>query len=108
MLNQNICFAELMFNLLINSSQLKRYKTYAYLLRSKMAQYPELEPSLVETSIGEVDERGECESGIVPPPIPDRPLPRATPTNRYSYRAAIYNSGRGNNGGGASPSDDIA
>jgi hypothetical protein len=94
--------------------QLKRYKTYAYLLRSKMAQYPELEPSLVETAIGEVDERVvgvvgpgvECDGmGLVPPPIPERPLPRANPTNRYSYRAAIYNSSR--HGGGASPSDDI-
>ncbi|KAK8769980.1 hypothetical protein V5799_013555, partial [Amblyomma americanum] len=37
-------------------SELKRYRTYAYLLRSKMAQYPELVPALVETSIGEVDE----------------------------------------------------
>lgn len=96
--------------------QLKRYKTYAYLLRSKMAQYPELEPSLVETAIGEVDERVvgvvgpagiECDGmGLVPPPIPERPLPRANPTNRYSYRAAIYNSSR-HHGGGVSPSDDI-
>ncbi|XP_050052665.1 uncharacterized protein [Dermacentor andersoni] len=37
-------------------NELKRYRTYAYLLRSKMAQYPELVPALVETSIGEVDE----------------------------------------------------
>ncbi|KAM7304910.1 PH and SEC7 domain-containing protein [Ixodes scapularis] len=36
--------------------ELRRYRTYAYLLRSKMAQYPELVPALVETSIGEVDE----------------------------------------------------
>jgi hypothetical protein len=65
-----------------------------------MAQYPELEPSLVETSIGELDERSEAAEGgsIVPPPIPERPSVRASPTNRYSYRAAIYNS-RG--GGGA-------
>lgn len=36
--------------------QLRRYRTYAYLLRSKMAQYPELVPAIVEISIGEVDE----------------------------------------------------
>ncbi|CAB3377447.1 Hypothetical predicted protein [Cloeon dipterum] len=71
--------------------ELKRYKTYAYLLRSKMAQYPELEPSLVETSIGEVDERVDCELGgsIVPPPIPDRPVPRANPTNRTKKEKAL-------------------
>ncbi|XP_046393713.1 PH and SEC7 domain-containing protein-like [Ischnura elegans] len=91
--------------------ELKRYKTYAYLLRSKMAQYPELEPSLVEGSIGEGDERvselvvggaalsdamssvgagpGAVGAALVPPPIPDRRSPPAT--NRYSYRAAIYN-----------------
>ncbi|XP_064595518.1 PH and SEC7 domain-containing protein-like isoform X3 [Liolophura sinensis] len=37
--------------------ELKRFRTYVYLLQSKMAAFPELEPSLVETSIGEVDER---------------------------------------------------
>ncbi|XP_059468514.1 PH and SEC7 domain-containing protein isoform X2 [Neocloeon triangulifer] len=70
--------------------ELKRYKTYAYLLRSKMAQYPELEPSLVETSIGEVDERVDCDMGgsIVPPPIPERPVPRSNPTNRTNQEKA--------------------
>ncbi|XP_063990262.1 PH and SEC7 domain-containing protein isoform X2 [Diachasmimorpha longicaudata] len=69
--------------------ELKRYKTYAYLLRSRLA-FTEVEPSLVESSIGEVDESGgvllNAEVGLVPPPVPDRPA-----TNRYSYRAAIYN-----------------
>ncbi|XP_043288951.1 PH and SEC7 domain-containing protein isoform X3 [Venturia canescens] len=70
--------------------ELKRYKTYAYLLRSRLA-FTEVEPSLVESCIGEVDESGSgallnAEVALVPPPVPDRPA-----TNRYSYRAAIYN-----------------
>lgn len=60
-----------------------------------MSQYPELGVSLVENSIGEVDEASgsntftimEGAMGIVPPPIPDRPSPGI---NRYSYRQAIY------------------
>lgn len=69
--------------------QLKRYKTYAYLLRSRLA-FTDVEPSLVESSIGEVDEGSgnlaNADVALVPPPVPDR-----LPTNRYSYRAAIYN-----------------
>lgn len=59
-----------------------------------MSQYPDMGISLVENSIGEVDEATgvtfmEGNSGsIVAPPIPDR---RSPPTNRYSYRQAIYN-----------------
>ncbi|XP_076629899.1 exchange factor for Arf 6 isoform X7 [Colletes latitarsis] len=69
--------------------ELKRYKTYAYLLRSRLA-FAEMEPPLVESSIGEVDEGSgallNSEVALVPPPVPDRPA-----INRYSYRAAIYN-----------------
>ncbi|XP_029034753.2 PH and SEC7 domain-containing protein isoform X1 [Osmia bicornis bicornis] len=69
--------------------ELKRYKTYAYLLRSRLA-FTEVEPSLVESSIGEVDEGSgamlNSDVALVPPPVPDRPA-----INRYSYRAAIYN-----------------
>ncbi|GAB6028193.1 hypothetical protein CHUAL_002395 [Chamberlinius hualienensis] len=44
--------------------EIKRYRTYVLLLRSKLVQHPELEPSLVETLIGEVDEReGDGASG---------------------------------------------
>ncbi|XP_075215974.1 exchange factor for Arf 6 isoform X3 [Lycorma delicatula] len=39
--------------------ELKRYKTYAYLLRSRISQYPELEGSLVDLSIGEAVEGDE-------------------------------------------------
>jgi hypothetical protein len=89
------------------SPQLKRYKTYAYLLRSRISQYPELEASLAETCIGEVDEGGTVTLreaavvggdgvGIISPAVPDR---RASPTtNRYSYRAAIYSGTAGGTG----------
>lgn len=93
------------------SPQLKRYKTYAYLLRSRISQYPELETSLAETCIGEVDEGGTVTLreaavaaavvggdgvGIISPAVPDR---RASPTtNRYSYRAAIYSGATGGTG----------
>jgi hypothetical protein len=48
------------------------------MLRSRMAQYTEHAVSLVENSIGEVDEATGVtlmdgpSGGIVPPPIPDR------------------------------------
>ncbi|XP_018568967.1 exchange factor for Arf-6 isoform X3 [Anoplophora glabripennis] len=68
--------------------ELKRYRTYSYMLRSKMSQYPELGISLAENSIGEVDEASggvtlmDGAVGIVPPPIPDRPSPTV---NRCSF-----------------------
>ncbi|CAD1475438.1 unnamed protein product, partial [Heterotrigona itama] len=69
--------------------ELKRYKTYAYLLRSRLA-FTEVEASLVKSSIGEVDEGIgallNSDVALIPPPVPDRPA-----INRYSYRAAIYN-----------------
>ncbi|KAK2588283.1 hypothetical protein KPH14_004304 [Odynerus spinipes] len=63
--------------------ELKRYKTYAYLLRSRLA-FTEIEPSLVESSIGEVDEGSgallNADVALVPPPVPDRPaINRADP-----------------------------
>ncbi|XP_072759646.1 PH and SEC7 domain-containing protein isoform X2 [Anoplolepis gracilipes] len=85
--------------------ELKRYKTYAYLLRSRLA-FNEVEPSsLVESSIGEVDEGAllgssgaiiNAEGALVPPPVPER----STAANRYSYRTAIYSGGGGGGGGG--------
>ncbi|XP_046740629.1 PH and SEC7 domain-containing protein isoform X6 [Diprion similis] len=61
--------------------ELKRYKTYAYLLRSRLA-FTDVEPSLVESSIGEVDEGtgnlANTDIALVPPPVPDR-----LPTNRF-------------------------
>nr|CAD7200399.1 unnamed protein product [Timema douglasi] len=67
--------------------QLKRYKTYAYLLRSRVSQFPEVE---VTSPVPEGDLEN-LSPGVMAPPIPDR---RASPTtNRYSYRAAIYSGG---------------
>ena len=36
--------------------QLRRYRTYCRLLQYKIAAFPEIEPSLAEIAIGEVDE----------------------------------------------------
>ncbi|XP_064630627.1 PH and SEC7 domain-containing protein-like isoform X2 [Lineus longissimus] len=58
--------------------ELKRFKTYAYLLQSKMTIFPELEPSLVETAIGEVDE----------PPSPTSPRHPASDNNRPQPKSA--------------------
>ncbi|XP_031333288.1 uncharacterized protein LOC116163485 isoform X6 [Photinus pyralis] len=61
--------------------ELKRYKTYAYILRSRLSQYPDVEISLAENSIGELDEASGVallegsSNGIVPPPIPERQSP---------------------------------
>ncbi|XP_056634104.1 PH and SEC7 domain-containing protein isoform X10 [Diorhabda sublineata] len=67
--------------------ELKRYKTYSLMLRSKMSHYPELTVSLAENSIGEADETlagaigpsvcllDETGGGVVAPPLPDRPSP---------------------------------
>ncbi|GIX71095.1 PH and SEC7 domain-containing protein 1 [Caerostris extrusa] len=38
------------------ATELMRYRTYAFLLRTRMAQHPELETPLVQTSIGELEE----------------------------------------------------
>ena len=71
--------------------QTKRFKTYVYLLRAKMASYPEYEPSLVETAIGEVDEPPSSPASNRPPMEHHvtRPVQRSM-SDRYSYRAAIY------------------
>ncbi|XP_056634028.1 PH and SEC7 domain-containing protein isoform X1 [Diorhabda sublineata] len=74
--------------------ELKRYKTYSLMLRSKMSHYPELTVSLAENSIGEADETlagaigpsvcllDETGGGVVAPPLPDRPSPTV---NRCSF-----------------------
>lgn len=84
--------------------QTKRFRTYAYLLQSKLLASSGLEPSLVETTIGEYE---EMKSGP-PYPFPGHlvvavntaksgssagaPLQRSM-SDRYSYRAAIYQTG---------------
>ncbi len=51
-----------------------------------MSLFPELEPSLVETSIGEVDEPSVAASSS------DEALVHRSASDRYSYHAAISNS----------------
>lgn len=71
-----------------------------------MAQHPELEPSLVETFIGEVDEHdadgsnGEMLEKIISmvSDHPDAPSGTRSISDRYSYRAAIYSSNKNDNG----------
>nr|KAI8765260.1 PH and SEC7 domain-containing protein 3 [Biomphalaria glabrata] len=46
--------------------ELKRFKTYSYLLLGKLSAFPELEPSLVETTIGEYEEMGAGPSRAMP------------------------------------------
>nr|CAD7444365.1 unnamed protein product [Timema bartmani] len=73
--------------LLAHVFALKRYKTYAYLLHSRVSQFPEVEVTSPVPE-GDLENLGP---GVMAPPIPDR---RASPTtNRYSYRAAIYSGG---------------
>ncbi|KAG1702385.1 PH and SEC7 domain-containing protein 3 [Nymphon striatum] len=88
--------------------ELTRYKTYAYLIQSKMAKYPDMETSLVETSIKEHDEPTEKsinenstsplhvkQSGVPVQKVSiddkqDEEKSNNRITDRYSYRAAIY------------------
>ncbi|XP_041364937.1 PH and SEC7 domain-containing protein 4-like [Gigantopelta aegis] len=57
--------------------EIKRFKTYVYLLQGKMMAYPELEPSLVETTIGEDEE-------VVTGPPTAAPPTATPPTAGYS------------------------
>ncbi|XP_065157162.1 PH and SEC7 domain-containing protein isoform X2 [Atheta coriaria] len=70
--------------------EVKRYRAYAYILRSKMSAYPELGVSLVESCIGELDEATGCHPGDAPatamPPVQAEPAAarnsRSPQTNR--------------------------
>ncbi|PVD39468.1 hypothetical protein C0Q70_02099 [Pomacea canaliculata] len=94
--------------------ELKRFKTYIYLLQAKIMAPPELEPSLVETAIGEDEEISLHGSPVASAPRPyygpmssmamgtsasigkgafSKPVQRSL-SDRYSYRAAIYNTER--------------
>ncbi|ESO89040.1 hypothetical protein LOTGIDRAFT_209989 [Lottia gigantea] len=66
--------------------ELKRYKTYVLLLQSKITALPEMESSLVETTIGEDDEVTSTTQFNSPT---NKPVQRSL-SDRYSYRAAIY------------------
>ncbi|XP_050394141.1 PH and SEC7 domain-containing protein [Patella vulgata] len=54
--------------------ELKRYKTYVYLLQSKITAFPDVEPSLVETTIGEDEEVGAGGSQFN---CPNKPVQRS-------------------------------
>lgn len=72
-----------------------RLKTYILLLQSRLAAQPELEPSLVETAIGE-DEEGinlNNHAVIISPAVRKATVQRSI-SDRYSYRAAIYQNER--------------
>ncbi|KAL8608975.1 hypothetical protein ACOMHN_062858 [Nucella lapillus] len=87
--------------------ELKRFKTYIYLLQAKVMSPMELEPSLVETAIGEDDESSSLQGSPVAAghgafvgpadasskTSPSKPVQRSL-SDRYSYRAAIYNTER--------------
>jgi len=80
--------------------EMKRFKIYVDLLQAKLSVLPDPEqPSLTETSIGENEEvtpgpgqipsqPGMAEIGLQPGP-PGNPVQRSL-SDRYSYRAAIY------------------
>lgn len=68
-----------------------------YLLQSRLTSHPELEPSLVETAIGE-DEEGI--KGVNPAvyaftaPVQKKVGVQPSISDRYSYRAAIFQADR--------------
>lgn len=73
--------------------QIKKLQTYIHLIQAKLKSHPELKPTLVETSIGENDE--------YPQPVKSLDSRKKSPvqrsiSDRYSYRAAIYQSERVN------------
>ncbi|KAK2181651.1 hypothetical protein NP493_386g03008 [Ridgeia piscesae] len=84
--------------------ELKRFKMYSFLMQARMTTYPELEPSLVEIAIGEVDEppaSPPADSHMAPiypgtttvtvsPRSRDSRVVQRSQSDRYSYRAAIY------------------
>ncbi|GFR06024.1 PH and SEC7 domain-containing protein 3 [Trichonephila clavata] len=61
-------------------NELTRYRTYAFLLRTRMAQHPELETPLVQTSIGELEEPVEkSKSGDSPQSSPSKKSHNSAP-----------------------------
>ncbi|KAK3871166.1 hypothetical protein Pcinc_022206 [Petrolisthes cinctipes] len=76
------------------TKEVKRYRTYVYLLRSKLASQPPPSgidppqdlPVFEARAAGEGTEAGERGARVVPPPIPER----ARPGDRYSYQQAVH------------------
>jgi len=68
-----------------------RLKTYMVLLQSRLTTQPELEPSLVETCIGEDEEGINLNNhAVIISPAPKKAIVQRSISDRYSYRAAIY------------------
>lgn len=73
--------------------QLKRYKTYAYLLRSRVSQWGSDggNATLGAPILGELDETENTGEVLRLPPLPERNTSQPlAPNSRYSYRQAIY------------------
>lgn len=80
------------------SCQVKRYRTYVYLLRSRLSSQQSGQqgtnagidvgdlPVFEARPAGEGAEGGERGARVVPPPIPER----ARPGDRYSYQQAVH------------------
>ncbi|XP_054706155.1 LOW QUALITY PROTEIN: PH and SEC7 domain-containing protein-like [Uloborus diversus] len=64
-------------------NELTRYRTYAYLLRTRMAQYPELETPLVQTSIGELEEPVEKKSSPANSPVKKNQAATSAPVTSH-------------------------
>ncbi|CAH2002013.1 unnamed protein product [Acanthoscelides obtectus] len=93
--------------------ELKRYRTYTYILRTKLSQYLEMGATVSATmgagacppaSLAEVDEGLQPMAATVAqhtvggPETEAEQQPKSSPTsavNRYSYRQAIYSGGGG-------------
>ncbi|BFZ03239.1 hypothetical protein BsWGS_06276 [Bradybaena similaris] len=75
--------------------EIKRFKTYVCLLQAKVLACPQLEASLVETTIGECEELGAGTSHLLSdqtsaqPGSVMKPVQRSM-SDRYCYKAAIY------------------
>lgn len=75
--------------------QIKRFKTYVSLLQVKVLACPQLEASLVETTIGECEELGAGPSHLMSDQTSEQPGSVMKPvqrsmSDRYCYKAAIY------------------
>lgn len=72
--------------------QLKRYKTYAYLLRSRVSQWSSDggNTTIGASVLGELDETENTTEALRPVQLTERNPPSHTPNSRYSYRQAIY------------------
>lgn len=78
--------------------QLQRYVIYTELLKAKLLSYPDLESSMTNTAIGEVDDESDISVEVAVISVPTTqhtltttPLTNRSPANRYSYQQAVLN-----------------